>query len=70
MLIHQMNVVTAFLNGTLTEEIYMKQLDGFVESGNENLVCKLNHSLYKLKQSPRWWNLILDEFEISRFYIV
>ena len=62
MLIHQMDVVTAFLNGKLTEEIYMRQPDGFIESGSEDLVCKLNRSLYGLKQSPRCWNLVLDEF--------
>jgi histone deacetylase 1/2 len=62
MFIHQMDVVTAFLNGTLTEEIYMKQPDGFISPGNEDLVCKLNRSLYGLKQSPRCWNLVLDEF--------
>jgi hypothetical protein len=53
MFIHQMDVVTAFLNGTFTEEIYMKQPDGFISPGNEDLVCKLNRSLYGLKQSPR-----------------
>ena len=56
MLIHQMDVVTAFLNGQLEEEMYMEQPDGYIESGKENLVCKLNKSLYGLKQSPRCWN--------------
>ena len=56
MLIHQMDVVTAFLNGELEEEIYMQQPEGYVESGNENLVCKLKKSIYGLKQSPRCWN--------------
>lgn len=62
MLIHQMDVVTAFLNGTLTEEIYIKQPNGFVSPGNEELVCKLNRSIYGLKQSPRCWNMVLDEY--------
>ena len=35
-----MDVVSAFLNGDLTEEIYMKQLPGYVQSGKEELVCK------------------------------
>ena len=47
--IHQMDVKTAFLNGDLKEEIYMDQPEGFVESGQENKVCKLTKSLYGLK---------------------
>ena len=62
MLIHQMDVVTAFLNGKLDEEIYMVQPEGFIKPGSENLVCKLNRSLYGLKQAPRMWNAMLDEF--------
>ena len=61
MQIHQMDVNVAFLNGILKEDIYMKQPDGFVEKGKENLVCKLERSIYGLKQSPRCWNEILDE---------
>ncbi len=56
MQIHQMDVVTAFLNGDLKEEIYMQQPPGYIQPGNENLVCKLKKSLYGLKQSPRCWN--------------
>ena len=51
-----MDVVSAFLNGELKEEIYMKQPPGYVQSGKENLVCKLRKSIYGLKQSPRCWN--------------
>ena len=46
-----MDVVTAFLNGRLDEEIYMAQPDGYVEAGKEHLVCKLEKSIYGLKQS-------------------
>ena len=54
--VHQMDVVSAFLNGELTEEIYMKQPLGYVQTGKEELVCKLRKSIYGLKQSPRCWN--------------
>ena len=50
--LHQMDVSTAFLHGELSEEVYMRQPEGFVESGQENLVCRLKRSIYGLKQSP------------------
>jgi hypothetical protein len=46
LLVHQMDVKTAFLNEQLEEEIYMDQLDGFVSKGQEGMVCKLLKSLY------------------------
>ena len=45
LLFHQMDVETAFLNGKLDEEIYMKQPEGEVKPGEEHLVCKLEKSL-------------------------
>ena len=60
--LNQMDVVTAFLNGNLEETIYMQQPDGYIQQGKELLVCKLNKSLYGLKQSPRCWNKVLTEF--------
>ena len=52
MVAHQMDVVTAFLNGVLDEEIYMVQPPGYIKDDEEHLVCKLKRTLYGLKQSP------------------
>ena len=60
-LIHQMNVETAFLNGKLDEEICMQQPEGYVKPGKEHLGCKLEKSLYGLKQSSRCWNKAFKE---------
>ena len=62
LVLHQMDVKTAFLNGTLDEEIYMKQPEGFVDPKHPDHVCKLKRALYGLKQSPRMWNQTIDDF--------
>ena len=63
-----MDVVTAFLNGNLEEDIYMEQPEGYVQQGKEKLVCKLKKSLYGLKQSSRCWNKVSTEFMMSIGY--
>ena len=56
----QTDVTTAFLNGDLQEEVYMKQPEGFEVNFREESLCKLNRSIYGLRQSPRCWNTVLD----------
>ncbi|GKC28562.1 retrotransposon protein, putative, ty1-copia subclass [Tanacetum coccineum] len=51
--IWQMDVKTAFLNGHLSEEVYMVQPEGFVNPKYPNRVCKLKRSIYGLKQASR-----------------
>nr|GEV27840.1 zinc finger, CCHC-type [Tanacetum cinerariifolium] len=65
LVIHQMYVKTAFLNGDLDEKIYMKQPEGFVIPGHESKVCKLKKSLYGLKQAPKQWHQKFDDVVLS-----
>lgn len=57
--IHQLDVVTAFLQGDLEEVIYMDQPDGYNDGSNR--VCRLNKAIYGLRQASRQWNIKLDE---------
>ncbi|GJZ88016.1 retrovirus-related pol polyprotein from transposon TNT 1-94 [Tanacetum coccineum] len=52
MVVYQMEVKTAFLNGNLWEEVYVSQPDSFVDLDNPNHVYKLKKALYRLKQAP------------------
>ncbi|KAA0045201.1 gag/pol protein [Cucumis melo var. makuwa] len=55
-----MDVKTAFVNGNLEESIYMAQPKGFIEQNQEQKVCKLQKSIYGLKQACRSWIIRLD----------
>ena len=66
--VHQMDMKTAFLQGNLEEEIYMRQPDGYVSEEYPDHVCKLKESIYGLKQSARCWNNAIDTFLKSNGY--
>jgi len=66
--IEQLDVKTAFLHGDLEEEIYMEQPEGFKVAKKEHLVCKLNKSLYGLKQTPRQWYKKFESFMTNLGY--
>ena len=53
----QVDIKGAYLNGRLDDDdVYMRQPDGFIVEGKEDLICKLNKSMYGLKQSGRVWH--------------
>ncbi|GKA52164.1 retrovirus-related pol polyprotein from transposon TNT 1-94 [Tanacetum coccineum] len=66
MIVYQMDVKTAFLNGILREEVYVSQPDGFVDPDNPNHVYRLKKALYGLKQAPRAWYDLLSSFLLSQ----
>ena len=58
LVIQQMDVKGAYLNGVLEEKIYMRQPEGFED--RTNCICELIRSLYGLKQSGHAWNIEFD----------
>ena len=58
---HHMDVKSAFLNGDLSEEVYVQQPPGFVVENGSGKVLKLKKALYGLRQAPRAWNERLDK---------
>lgn len=68
-LVVHIDAKTAFLNGILKENIFMKQPPGFISEGNEDKCCLLKKSLYGLKQAARSWNQALHKILVaSGFY--
>ncbi|GKE47900.1 retrovirus-related pol polyprotein from transposon TNT 1-94 [Tanacetum coccineum] len=66
MVVYQMDVKTAFLNGNLREDVYVSYSDRFVDPDNPNHVYKLEKALYGLKQAPRPWYDMVSLFLISQ----
>ncbi|CAI7851520.1 unnamed protein product [Closterium sp. NIES-53] len=65
--VEQLDVKTAFLYGRLKEEVYMKQPPGFDDDSDR--VCKLKHTIYGLKQSPRAWYTRIDDHLLSLGFV-
>nr|GEX70199.1 retrovirus-related Pol polyprotein from transposon TNT 1-94 [Tanacetum cinerariifolium] len=65
-LIYQMDVKTAFLNGPPKEEVYVAQLDGFVDLDHPEKVYRLKKAFYGLKQALRAWYDELSKFLTSK----
>lgn len=65
----QIDVSNVFLNGTLVDEVFMMQLQGSADKDHLSYVCKLNKSLYGLKQASRAWfhrlSLFLEEIDFK-----
>ena len=55
-----MDVKSAFLNGDLKEEVYVRQPPGYAVAGEEGKVYRLRKALYGLRQAPHAWNAKLD----------
>lgn len=62
---HQLDVNNAFLQGNLTEDVFMEQPPGFIHSEFPNHVCKLKKAIYGLRQAPRAWHDALKSFVLS-----
>ena len=68
LVIHQMDVKTAYLNAPIDVEVFVQQPEGYNEE-SPNAVCRLNKSLYGLKQSGRCWNQLLHNFLVKKGFI-
>ena len=63
--VYQIDVKSTFLNSILEEEVYIEQLEGFIDENNKEKVCKLHKALYGLKQVPRAWYERLHKYHVK-----
>ncbi|KAD4982137.1 hypothetical protein E3N88_18808 [Mikania micrantha] len=66
--VYQMDIKSAFLYGTIKEEVYVCQPPGFDDVHHPDWVYKLDKALYGLKQAPRAWYDTLSQFLLSNIF--
>nr|GFB02265.1 retrovirus-related Pol polyprotein from transposon TNT 1-94 [Tanacetum cinerariifolium] len=66
--VFQMDVKTAFLHGSLKEDVYVCQPEGFIDADHPSHVYKLKKALYGLKQAPRAWYDELSTFLLQNHF--
>nr|GEY22264.1 hypothetical protein [Tanacetum cinerariifolium] len=64
----QMDVKTTFLHGSLKEDVYVYQPEGFIDADNPSHVYKIKKALYGLKQAPRAWYDELSTFLLQNHF--
>nr|GEY08461.1 retrovirus-related Pol polyprotein from transposon TNT 1-94 [Tanacetum cinerariifolium] len=67
-LVFQMDMKTAFLHGSLKEDVYVCQPEGFINADHPSHVYKLKNALYGLKQAPRAWYDELSTFLLQNHF--
>nr|GEW45932.1 hypothetical protein [Tanacetum cinerariifolium] len=67
-LVFQMDVKTAFLHGSLKEDVHVCQPGGFIDADHPSHVYKLKKALYGLKQAPRAWYDELSMFLLQNHF--
>ncbi|GJR54990.1 retrovirus-related pol polyprotein from transposon TNT 1-94 [Tanacetum coccineum] len=67
-IVFQMDIKIAFLHGTLKEDVYMFQPEGFIDVDHPSHVYKLKKALYGLKQAPRAWYDELSKFLLQNHF--
>nr|GEV62956.1 hypothetical protein [Tanacetum cinerariifolium] len=67
-MVFQMDVKTAFLHGSLKEDVYICQPEGFIDADHPSPVYKLKKALYGLKQAPRAWYDELSKFLLQNHF--
>jgi hypothetical protein len=68
--LYQMDVKSAFLNGVIQEEVYVRQPPGFESPKYPDRVYKLSKALYGLKQAPQTWYTRLKTFLLEHGYVM
>jgi len=63
--LRQLDINNAFLQGSLSETVFMAQPSGFIDSDHPSHVCKLHKAIYGLKQAPRAWYHELRSFLLA-----